>query len=741
MSRRSNGLVGIWAEAQRQQQRQLEARARQQREYERQQRAHERELARSQREQQAAYRAHREAEARRRSQELDAAVDGLERLLVAGCRAPAFRAGSLTRSEQLEPFAPGPLAHPVPMPDPNHYQAQPGGWGAQRRAQAQAEARARFEHDWHAAQAAEAQRQHQLAQYQRQYDEWAEGRRAEIRRHNAGIIEMTTALRGGDPDAVVDYFSAALYASAAWPDGFPRRVSAAYDSAARQLVLDWELPRYDVVPEAKSVVYMPSTDQDKERPRPVTQRRSLYRDVLAQCALLVLHDLFAADEFGALESVALNGFVDDHDPATGRRTEIFLLTVMASRSVFAGLHLAQVSAVDCLSDGLRGQLSAKPDQRAPVRPGRRPDDVGNGVVTHGGDEEPDLLEMDPLAFEALVAELFRAMGMQAVTTQRSNDGGVDVDALDPTPIRGGKIVVQVKRYRNTVPPTAVRDLYGTVQANGANKGVLVTTSKFGPGSHTFANGKPLELVSGAELVDLLHRHGLRGRLGAGGRGPVPAQRTAADPRVSAGAAADPRVPAGAGPDARVPAGAGPDARVSAAMGPDGGGGAASAGGSDDHSVLGMSWGGGVALDVCALVCHGNRVLSDDHFVFFNNSHTPDGAVRALSAVAPPDKAAIQVSFDALPATADRLVLVAAVDPAVNPDADLSGFTDARIRLLDASRAEQGTLDVSDGRPGETALVLGSFRRRAGGDWDFVLGGRGYRGGLEELVQDFGIDVE
>ncbi|QYX80514.1 restriction endonuclease [Streptomyces akebiae] len=715
MSRRSNGLAGIWAEAQRQQQRQSEERARQQREYERQQRAYQREVARSQREQQAAYRQQREAEARRRTEELDARVRALEGLLAEGCRAPAFRAASLTRSERLEPFSPGPLAQPVPMPDPNHYQAQ-GGWSAGRRAQAQAEARARFEHDWHAAQAAEAQRQQQLAQYQRQYEQWAEGQRTEIRRHNAGLAQMASALRDGDPEAAVDYFSAALYASSAWPEGFPRGVRAAYDPAARQLVLDWELPRYDVVPETKTVVYMPSVDQDKERPRPVTQRRALYRDVLAQCTLLVLHDLFAADEFGALESVVLNGFVDDHDPATGRRAELFLVTVMVHRPVFAALHLEQVSAVDCLTDALRGQLSARPDQRTPVRPGRRPDDVGDGVVTHGGEDEPDLLEMDPLAFESLVAELFRAMGMQAVTTQRSGDGGVDVDALDPTPIRGGKIVVQVKRYRNTVPPTAVRDLYGTVQDAGANKGVLVTTSKFGPGSHTFANGKPLELISGRELVDLLHRHGLRGRLGTGER-PVPVSST------------DPTVVLPALPAQRTS----PDATGRTAPGPD------PAPSPEDHSVLGMYWTGAVALDVCALVCHGNRVLSDDHFVFYNNLRTPDGTVRAVPPTAP-DKAAIQVAFDALPAEADRVVLVAAIDPAANPDADLSGFTDAGIRLLDPSRAEQGRLDVSDGRAAETALTLGSFRRRAGGDWDFVVGGKGYRGGLEELVQDYGIDV-
>ncbi|MEU5365083.1 restriction endonuclease [Streptomyces sp. NPDC005925] len=687
MSRRSTGHVGVWAEMQRQQQRQLEAEAGRRRREEQQARSYQRRAAQSHRE-------YKQAEALRRTEELDARVASLRGLLAAGCRAPAFRASSLMRAEEVQPFSPGALAQPVAMPDPSHYQAQGGGWTAGRRAQAQAEARARFERDWHAAQAAEAQRQQQLQSYRREYQQRADARLADVRRHNAGVVAVTEGVGRREPEAVVEYFSAALYSSTAWPEGFPRQVAAAYDPAARQLVLDWELPAYDIVPEVKSVRYMSSTDQYKETPRPAGQRRALYKEVLAQCVLLVLHELFAADAFGALESVALNGFVDGHDPTTGRPGHIVLATVMAARSSFSDLHLAQVDAGSCLADALRGQLSARPDQLAPVRPGRRPQDVGNRVVAHGGDEEPNLYEMDPLAFEELVAELFEAMGMQAVTTQRSNDGGVDVRALDPAPIRGGQIIVQVKRYRGTVPPTAVRDLYGTVQDAGANKGVLVTTSGFGPGSHTFANGKPLELVSGTELVDLLHRHGLRGRLGEKGRR-VPAQ------------------PAPPAADTSLP---------------------------DDYNVLGMSWAGSVALDVCALVCRGGRVLGDDHFVFYNNPRTPDGAVRALPATAP-DKAAVCVSFDGLPDEADRFVLVAAIDPEVNPDADLSGFTDARIRLLDPTLTELGQLEVSDGRAGETALVLGSFRRRSNGDWDFVLGGRGYTGGLEELVRDFGIDVE
>ncbi|GGR10442.1 hypothetical protein GCM10010497_10760 [Streptomyces cinereoruber] len=677
MGRRSGGLIGIWAEqqrvAQRQREGQQQAVLRQQREAERQQRAYERDVSRMQREQRAAYRRHRDADALRKTREIDERVAVLEGLLAAGCRAPAFRVESLRRAEEVEPFAPGALAQPVPMPDQRHYSGRDG--------------RARFERDWYAAQAAEARRLESLAAYRREYDAWAAARIDEIREHNRGVAGTADALARGDVETVVDYFSAVLFASGGWPDGFPREVSAAYDRGGRGFVLDWDLPGYEVVPETKGVKYLPSTDQEKEVARPVTQRRALYRSVLAQSVLLAVRELFAADRFGALESVALNGYVSGVDPATGLASRVCVASVVVGRQDFDRLNLELVAAVDCLTGALAGRLASKPEERVAVAPFRTPDQVGGDVVVQGDGEEPDLLSMDPIAFEGLVAELFRARGLQAVTTRRSNDGGVDVDALDPDPISGGSIVVQVKRYRNTVPPSAVRDLYGTVQGAGANKGVLVTTSKFGPGSYAFAEGKPLTLISGNELVDLLRQHGLRGRLGAPGAAPAPA----------------PSSPPG------------------------------------DFNLLGMVWRGSVALDVCALVCEGGRVLGDEWFVFYNNPSTPDGSVAAVTA-APGDRAAVRVGFDALPARADRLVLVAAVDPEVNPDADLRGFTEAGIRLRDASGGELDRLEVSDGRPGETALVLGSFRRRAGGDWDFVVGGKGYGGGLGELVGDFGVEV-
>ena len=67
-------------------------------------------------------------------------------------------------------------------------------------------------------------------------------------------------------------------------------------------------------------------------------------------------------------------------------------------------------------------------------------------------------------------------------------------------------MIQAKRYRNTVGVSAVRDLFGTLQNEGASKGILVTTSGYGKAAFEFAAGKPMELLSGSNLLYLLAEH-------------------------------------------------------------------------------------------------------------------------------------------------------------------------------------------------------------------------------------------
>jgi restriction system protein len=122
------------------------------------------------------------------------------------------------------------------------------------------------------------------------------------------------------------------------------------------------------------------------------------------------------------------------------------------------------------------------------------------------DQRPNLMDLSPSEFEALITNLFEKMGLETRMTQASRDGGVDCVAYDPRPIFGGKVVIQAKRYKNTVGVSAVRDLYGTMQNEGASKGILVTTSGYGKASFQFAENKPLELLSGSNLLYLLETH-------------------------------------------------------------------------------------------------------------------------------------------------------------------------------------------------------------------------------------------
>jgi restriction system protein len=113
----------------------------------------------------------------------------------------------------------------------------------------------------------------------------------------------------------------------------------------------------------------------------------------------------------------------------------------------------------------------------------------------------------------LITNLFPKMGLETRLTQASRDGGVDCLAFDPRPIFGGKVVIQAKRYKNTVGVSSVRDLYGTMQNEGASKGILVTTSGYGKASYEFAEGKPIELLSGSNLLYLLAEHaGVQARI-------------------------------------------------------------------------------------------------------------------------------------------------------------------------------------------------------------------------------------
>jgi restriction system protein len=102
----------------------------------------------------------------------------------------------------------------------------------------------------------------------------------------------------------------------------------------------------------------------------------------------------------------------------------------------------------------------------------------------------------------LVAELFISYGHQAEVAGGISDHGVDVIVQSA---QGEKWVVQCKRYAGSVGEPVVRDLFGTLQHEEAQRAYLVTTGSFTAQAQAWAKGKPIVLYDGELLVKLIRR--------------------------------------------------------------------------------------------------------------------------------------------------------------------------------------------------------------------------------------------
>lgn len=121
-----------------------------------------------------------------------------------------------------------------------------------------------------------------------------------------------------------------------------------------------------------------------------------------------------------------------------------------------------------------------------------------------------LREMDPKAFEDLVARLLEEMDYQNVkVTAQSGDGGVDVTAEIELGVTSVVEVVQAKRHKRTVQRKDLDALRGSLYRFNAVRGTIVATTSFAKGAieAAFAQGAaPITLIDGEKLLDLLIEH-------------------------------------------------------------------------------------------------------------------------------------------------------------------------------------------------------------------------------------------
>ena len=428
----------------------------------------------------------------------------------------------LKRAPAKVPLELGSDAHPAPAPRWQDFEPAPPGpvgrlfGGETRYARGREAAERAFAVESEKYQAAEIARQGRVAAVRAAHKQRQDAVEAEVAKHNSKIAAFAKAVHGGDRHAVSRYFQM-MVDQVPDPEGFPRQRLAGYVPESTLLALEWRLPTPDIVPAEKSFRWVKTRDEIDATARPPAEMRTIYQTLVAQMAIRAIRSIFATERSGLVSTVVFNGMVDAIDPTTGQPVQPCLITLRATREQFEGLVLEQLDPVACIRRYFAADVSRHPEELEPVTPVMEfkmadPRIIDPVDVISGLDKRPNLLELTSKEFEYFVHNLFDRMGFDTKLFKADGDGGVDCVAYDPTPIRGGKYVIQAKLYRKTVPPTAVRDLYGTMQHEGAKSGILITTSGYGPGSYEFANGKPLQLIDGSGLLAICQEYNIPARI-------------------------------------------------------------------------------------------------------------------------------------------------------------------------------------------------------------------------------------
>jgi tellurium resistance protein TerD len=169
-------------------------------------------------------------------------------------------------------------------------------------------------------------------------------------------------------------------------------------------------------------------------------------------------------------------------------------------------------------------------------------------------------------------------------------------------------------------------------------------------------------------------------------------------------------------------------------------------------VIGLGWqartssGADFDLDASALMLGADgKVLSDEHFVFFNNLTSPDGSVEhsgddLTGGSGQSDDEQIKVNLLTVPAEVQTIVIAVSIYDADNRQQSFGQVRTAFIRVVNQTDDREITrYDLTEDASTETAMIFGELYRRDA-EWKFRAVGQGYSDGLRGIVRNFGVNV-
>ncbi|CAA9201642.1 TerD family protein [Flavobacterium collinsii] len=165
-------------------------------------------------------------------------------------------------------------------------------------------------------------------------------------------------------------------------------------------------------------------------------------------------------------------------------------------------------------------------------------------------------------------------------------------------------------------------------------------------------------------------------------------------------------------------------------------------------TIGLGWdtnssstGSGFDLDASVFILGDNRkIISDSHFVFYNNLTSPDDAVihtgDNLTGDGDGDDEQVKIDLTKINSAVKEICVVVTIHDAENRKQNFGQVRNSFIRIVDDSNnSEMVKYELEEDFSIETAVEFGRIYNKDG-QWKFEAIGVGMKGGLEDYLNKY-----
>ncbi|MDJ0590255.1 MAG: TerD family protein [Pleurocapsa sp. MO_226.B13] len=137
-----------------------------------------------------------------------------------------------------------------------------------------------------------------------------------------------------------------------------------------------------------------------------------------------------------------------------------------------------------------------------------------------------------------------------------------------------------------------------------------------------------------------------------------------------------------------------------------------------------------------------KLISDKHFIFYNNQNSPDPeqSVKQLgdnrTGAGEGDDEIIDVNLKTVPSEIEKIVIAVTIHEADKRQQNFGQVSNAFVRVVNCENEEEIIrYDLTEDFSIETALIMAELYRKDG-EWRMNAVGAGYEGGLQALVDRY-----